>query len=143
MQPRARSKNKSRDWSVVYEPLPLTSSVFTLFLASLPFRAVFVMELANQAVEMLFCERFSFVRNIAALAGTGFLLKLLIGNLLSLLNTFRAFFLAPWGISRLNLKKYGNWAGELKDTCYGVLTFVCSCNWCIRRYWSWICTRGE
>ena len=78
------------------------------------------MDLANQAVDMLFCERFSFVRNVAAFVGTAFLLKMFIGDLLSLLNTFRAFFLAPWGISRLNLKKYGNWASESKEMCCGV-----------------------
>ena len=72
------------------------------------------MELANQAAEVLFfSERLSLFRSVAAVIGAAWLLKVLLGELLALLNTFRAYFLAPWGISRMNLKKYGNWASEL------------------------------
>ena len=70
--------------------------------------------MANQAAEMLFfSERLSLFRSVAAVIGAAWLLKVLLGELLALLNTFRAYFLAPWGISRMNFKKYGNWASEL------------------------------
>ena len=73
-----------------------------------------VMELANQAAEVLFfSERLSLFRSVAAVIGAAWLLKVVLGELLALLNTFRAYFLAPWGISRMNFRKYGSWASEL------------------------------
>ena len=72
------------------------------------------MELTNQAAEVLFfSERLSLFHTVAAVIGMVWLLKVVLGELLALLNTFRAYFLAPWGISRMNLKKYGSWASEL------------------------------
>ena len=72
------------------------------------------MELTNQAAEVLFfSERLSLFHSVAAVIGMAWLLKVVLGELLALLNTFRAYFLTRWGISRMNLKKYGNWASEL------------------------------
>ena len=53
----------------------------------------------------------AFCRNIAAVLGSLYILRLLWCQLWQLLGGFCAFFLAPWGISRINLKKYGPWAG--------------------------------
>lgn len=71
-----------------------------------------VMELVNSAVDMLFSERYSFYRNVAAVVGATFLLKIAVKELFTLASGFRAFFLAPWGVSRTNLRKYGSWASE-------------------------------
>ena len=71
-----------------------------------------VMELVNQALALLSSERFILCRNVAAVVGTAYLLKIAVKELCSLTSGFRAFFLAPWGVSRTNLKKYGSWAGE-------------------------------
>ena len=72
------------------------------------------MELTNQAADVLFfSERLSLFRSVAAMIGMVWLLKVVLGELLALLNTFRAYFLAPLGIFRMNLKKYGSWASEL------------------------------
>ena len=38
--------------------------------------------------------------------------RLLLRELYGLLNGFRAFFLAPMGLGRTNLRKYGSWAGK-------------------------------
>ena len=46
------------------------------------------------------------------MVGSLYLLKVAVGELWTLAGGFRTFFLAPWGISRTNLKKYGQWAGE-------------------------------
>ena len=44
--------------------------------------------------------------------GLLYVLYLLVRETWNLLSGFCAFFLAPMGISRMNLKKYGGWAGE-------------------------------
>ena len=46
-----------------------------------------------------------------AVVGIVLVLRLLLKHMCQLLGGFCAFFLAPWGISRINLKKYGPWAG--------------------------------
>ena len=51
-------------------------------------------------------------RNIAAVVGTLYLLRKIISLILTLWGIEKAYFLAPWGIFRTNLKKYGPWAGE-------------------------------
>ena len=71
------------------------------------------MELVNSAVDVFFSERYSFYRNVAAVVGAAYLLKMVASELCSFTSGFCAFFLAPWGIRRTDLKKYGNWAGEL------------------------------
>ena len=50
-------------------------------------------------------------RNVAAIFGAGILLKWMLKHVWQLSGGFCAFFLAPWGVSRTNLKKYGPWAG--------------------------------
>ena len=45
--------------------------------------------------------------------GIGCVLKFAIRSLLSLWSCFRAYCLAPWGILRTNIKRHGDWAGEL------------------------------
>ena len=52
-------------------------------------------------------------RDIAAIVGVAYLSKYAIRSLLSLWSGFRAYYLAPWGIFRTNLKRHGEWAGEL------------------------------
>lgn len=54
---------------------------------------------------------FCLCRNIAALVGAGWILKVAIKELYRLAGGFRAYFLAPWGIVRVDLKAYGTWAG--------------------------------
>ena len=50
-------------------------------------------------------------RNVAAVVGVLWLSWLTLKFLKALAGDFCAFFLAPLGISRINLKKYGSWAG--------------------------------
>ena len=72
------------------------------------------MELENQAAEVLFfSERLSLFHSVAAVIGMVWLLKVVLGELLALLNMFRVYFLTLWGIFHMNLRKYGNWASEL------------------------------
>ena len=52
------------------------------------------------------------LRNVAAIFGAGVLLKWMLKQVWQLSGGFCAYFLAPWGISQINLKKYGPWAGE-------------------------------
>ena len=56
-------------------------------------------------------------RNVAAVVGSLYVVRLVWSQLWQLLGGFCAFFLAPWGISRINLKKYGPWAGGLVPMC--------------------------
>ena len=51
-------------------------------------------------------------RNVAAVIGTLILLRFSLRLLSNLCAWIRAYFLAPWGIGRTNLKKYGPWASE-------------------------------
>ena len=53
---------------------------------------------------------------MAAVIGAVYLLRILSRGLWELANAFRAYFLAPWGVSRKNLRKYGSWASELNTT---------------------------
>ena len=53
-------------------------------------------------------------RNVSAVIGALCVLRLLLSEGWSMLSGFSAFFLAPMGISRTNLKKYGKWAGQWK-----------------------------
>ena len=61
---------------------------------------------------------YHYYRNVAAVVGVLYLLKVFLRELWTLGGGFCAFFLAPWGISRTNLRKYGEWAGQL---------LTCSC----------------
>ena len=70
------------------------------------------MEIVTQAVDLFFSERFCFYRNIAAVVGAAYVLRVFMNHFCSLASGFNAFFLAPWGITRINLKKYGSWASE-------------------------------
>jgi hypothetical protein len=53
----------------------------------------------------------SLYRNIAAVVGVCWFACLVWRQLKAVAGWFRAYFLAPWGIARINLKKYGPWAG--------------------------------
>ncbi len=44
--------------------------------------------------------------------GTFVIGRLILRELCGLLSGFRAFFLAPMGLGRTNLRKYGSWAGS-------------------------------
>ena len=68
------------------------------------------MEIVTQAVDLFFSERFCFYRNIAAVLGAAYLLYVSINLLSYLASGFNAYILAPCGITRINLKKYGSWA---------------------------------
>jgi len=61
-------------------------------------------------IDLFYSEQFCFYRNVAAVVGSLYLVRLVWSLLWQLLGGFCAFFLAPWGISRINLKKYGPWA---------------------------------
>ena len=50
-------------------------------------------------------------RDIASVVGVLWLSWLTLRVLKALAGDFCAFFLAPWGVSRIDLKKYGSWAG--------------------------------
>ena len=52
-------------------------------------------------------------RNAAAVVGILWLSWVSLKILKFFVEGFHAFVLAPWGILRTNLKKYGQWAGEL------------------------------
>jgi 17beta-estradiol 17-dehydrogenase / very-long-chain 3-oxoacyl-CoA reductase len=54
-------------------------------------------------------------RNVVSVVGVLWLSWLTLRALKALAGDFCAFFLAPLGISRINLKKYGSWAGILKS----------------------------
>ena len=55
-------------------------------------------------------------RNVAAVIGVCWLALTVWRQIKILAGWFCAFFLAPWGISRINLKKYGPWAGILDNS---------------------------
>ena len=70
------------------------------------------MDLARQTLNLFFCEQFSFFRSIATVVGTTYIVNVLLQRLWGLGSVFCAYFLAPYGLSRLNLKKYGSWASK-------------------------------
>ena len=53
-----------------------------------------------------------FSRNVAAVVGILWLSWMALRILKFFAVEFHAFVLAPWGIFRTNLSKYGEWAGE-------------------------------
>ena len=79
------------------------------------------MDRLRGVVDVLLSEEYSLYRNIAAVVGAGYLLKIVSGHLWGLVSDFRAYWLAPWGISRVNLRKYGNWASELLDLLVSII----------------------
>ena len=104
-------------------------------------------------------------RNVAAVIGTLILLRFSLHLISNLCTWIRAYFLAPWGIGRTNLKKYGPWASEVLSSSnlyckklqleyYNTyksrvdtqknLFFLSSlsCDWIVRRNWAWLCPRG-
>ncbi len=50
-------------------------------------------------------------RKVAAAIGAGYVLHSMLRHLHSISNGFRAYFLAPRGIGRTELRNYGTWAG--------------------------------
>lgn len=50
-------------------------------------------------------------RNVAGFLGFLLVTWYILKDIATIFGMFRAFFLAPWGISKINLKKYGEWAG--------------------------------
>ena len=66
--------------------------------------------LAAQTWDLFTSERFCVYRNIAAVVGTAFLLERLLAFLSVACGLLRAYFFAPWGIMRTDLKKFGSWA---------------------------------
>ena len=50
-------------------------------------------------------------RNALALLGAGYVLKRVLQETYILASGMRAYFMAPRGLARLNLRKYGQWAG--------------------------------
>ncbi len=51
-------------------------------------------------------------RNVAAVVGSLVLLRFTLRFLCNACSWLRAYFLAPLGLGRTNLKKYGPWAGK-------------------------------
>ena len=78
-------------------------------------------------------------RNAAAVVGTLVIGRLILRELGALWSGFRAFFLAPMGLGRTNLRKYGSWAGQhalnvvLTSLSFLLpfLVYTCSGNWSI------------
>ena len=58
------------------------------------------------------CDRYV----VAAVVGL-YVGRVVLRGVLGLANSARAFLLAPLGISRADIKKYGKWAGELDFSC--------------------------
>lgn len=52
-----------------------------------------------------------YYRNALALLGAGYLLKRVFQEACIVANAVHAYVMAPRGLARLNLKKYGQWAG--------------------------------
>ena len=57
-------------------------------------------------------------RNAAAVVGDLWLSWITLKVVKYFVEEFHAFVLAPWGIFRTNLKKYGQWAGETVTFLY-------------------------
>ena len=72
--------------------------------------SVSYLEFLKILVDIITCMDCS--SNLVALVGAGVLAKVLVVKAWNLTSGFRAYFLAPWGIWRTDLKKYGEWAGE-------------------------------
>jgi 17beta-estradiol 17-dehydrogenase / very-long-chain 3-oxoacyl-CoA reductase len=68
------------------------------------------MDMASQLWELLMSERFFLLRAVATGVGALYLLKNVLVALFLLCPFLKAYFLAPYGIFRVNLKKYGSWA---------------------------------
>ena len=64
------------------------------------------------ALELFYSDRFCVYRNIIALIGIAWVARCTLKTLLSLCRVLRTYYLAPWGISRVNLRKHGEWASE-------------------------------
>ena len=106
---------------------------------------VFLLVEMEQATDFLTSEKFSMYRNVLSVLGAAYLLKVMIGNAWSLAGGFCAHFLAPWGISRIDIRKYGSWASTLLIIVLYrcILPYLCSCYWSIRRDWASICIGGR
>lgn len=52
------------------------------------------------------------LRNALAILGAGYVLNRVLQEARVLANGFHAYFLAPRGLGRTNLTKYGDWAGD-------------------------------
>ena len=57
---------------------------------------------------------FKLIRNVLSVVGLLWVVVVSMRLLTTLAGWFCAFYLAPWGITRINLKKYGPWAGKDK-----------------------------
>ncbi|XP_064399136.1 very-long-chain 3-oxoacyl-CoA reductase-B-like [Halichondria panicea] len=68
------------------------------------------MDYLREAVELFMSERFCVYRNVAAVVGSLVLLRFTLRFLCNACSWLRAYFLAPLGLGRTNLKKYGPWA---------------------------------
>lgn len=55
-------------------------------------------------------------RTVAAVVGALYLLRKILGTLCFLVPFIKAYYLAPWGIFRTDLRKYGPWAGKYEGT---------------------------
>ncbi|KAL5496970.1 hypothetical protein EMCRGX_G013351 [Ephydatia muelleri] len=55
-------------------------------------------------------QGYGLLSNLVSIVGAGYLAKVLIGTAWRLASDFHAYFLAPMGIWRIDLKKYGEWA---------------------------------
>ncbi|XP_064399134.1 very-long-chain 3-oxoacyl-CoA reductase-like [Halichondria panicea] len=68
------------------------------------------MDYLREAVDLFMSERFCVYRNVAAVVGSLVLLRFTLRFLCNACSWLRAYFLAPLGLGRTNLKKYGPWA---------------------------------
>ena len=61
---------------------------------------------------IFFSDRFCIYRNVVAAIGTVYILYCVCRMICTLFGNFRAYVLAPCGISTLDLTKYGSWSGN-------------------------------
>ncbi len=66
--------------------------------------------------EFLTSERFTVYRNVLAVLGAAYVFKKLFNTVWSAVGGINAYYLAPWGITRINLRKYGSWASEFTNS---------------------------
>ena len=100
---------------------------------------------ASTCKRLLFYDFLCFFRAVATGVGVVYLLKTVCSTLCFLCPFIKAYVLAPLGIFRPNLKKYGPWAGKNLLITPQILTcskIFISCDWCFRGNWKSLCDSG-
>ena len=82
-------------------------------------------------------------RDVASVVGVLWLSLLTLRVLKTLAGDFCAFFLALLGISRMNLKKYGSWAGRATEVYIDLVTNVPVTKYTLNLYSDYRSFRGN